>query len=50
MIVLSIILKTIKSAASTTAGNFDEFKIGGGGLHEKLAVATWNFRTISAFA
>jgi hypothetical protein len=28
MIVLSIIKKTSKSAASTTGGNFDEFKIG----------------------
>jgi hypothetical protein len=28
--------------------NFDEFK--SGGLHEKLAVATWNLGTISAFA
>jgi hypothetical protein len=27
LIVLSIIYKTIKSAASTTGGNFDEFKI-----------------------
>jgi hypothetical protein len=28
MIVLSIIWKTIKSAASTTRGSIDEFKIG----------------------
>jgi hypothetical protein len=28
MIVLSIIYKTIKSASSTTGGNFGEFKIG----------------------
>jgi hypothetical protein len=35
-----------KSAASTTGGNFDEFKIG----REKRAVATWNFGNISAFA
>jgi hypothetical protein len=28
LIVLSIIEKTIKSAASTTGDNFDEFKIG----------------------
>jgi hypothetical protein len=28
LIVLSIIGKTSKSAASTTGGNFDEFKIG----------------------
>jgi hypothetical protein len=28
LIVLSIIQKTIKLAAFTTAGNFDEFKIG----------------------
>jgi hypothetical protein len=28
LIVLSIIYKTIKSAASTTGGYFDEFKIG----------------------
>jgi hypothetical protein len=40
LIVLWIIWKIIKSAASTTGGNFDEFKIGG--LHEKHAVATWN--------
>jgi hypothetical protein len=37
-----------KSAASTTGGNFDEFKIGRR-LHEKRAVATWNLGTISAF-
>jgi hypothetical protein len=36
LIVLSIIYKTIKSSASTTGGNFYEFKIGG--LHEKHAV------------
>jgi hypothetical protein len=28
LIALSIIWKTIKSATSTTGGNFDEFKIG----------------------
>jgi hypothetical protein len=28
LVVLSIICKTIKSAASTKGGNFDEFKIG----------------------
>jgi hypothetical protein len=28
MVILPIIWKTIKSAASTTGGNFDEFKIG----------------------
>jgi hypothetical protein len=28
VIVMSIIWKTIKSAASTTGGNFDEFRIG----------------------
>jgi hypothetical protein len=28
LIVLSIIWKTIKSAASTTVGNFGEFKLG----------------------
>jgi hypothetical protein len=28
LVVLSIILKTIKSAASTTGDNFGEFKIG----------------------
>jgi hypothetical protein len=28
LIVLSTVYKTIKSAASTTGGNFDEFKIG----------------------
>jgi hypothetical protein len=28
LIVLSIILKTIKSAVSTIGANFDEFKIG----------------------
>jgi hypothetical protein len=48
VIVLSVIWKTNKSAASTTGGNFDEFKMGG--LHEKHAVATWNLGTISAFA
>jgi hypothetical protein len=28
LILFSIIWKTMKSAASTTGGNFDEFKIG----------------------
>jgi hypothetical protein len=30
LIVLSIIWKTVKSAAFATGGNFDEFKIGSG--------------------
>jgi hypothetical protein len=46
LIVLSIIWKTIKSAASTTGGNFDEFKIG----RAAREIANWNLGTISAFA
>jgi hypothetical protein len=46
LIVLSIIWKTIKSAASTTGCNFDEFKIG----RAAREIANWNLGTISAFA